>query len=143
MSESIVFEGGCLCGALRYRASGAPLWVSHCHCRMCQRHTGSAFATFVGFASDCIEWTSGQPSLYQSSERVERGFCAACGSTITFERAHESEIDVTAGSLDRPESIEPEFHMNTENQVPWLKLADGLPCHHRFPPEGEDRDAGL
>lgn len=143
MEGSIVYEGGCLCGAVRYRASGKPLWVCHCHCRMCQRQTGAAFSTFVGFPSERIEWTRGKPSLYRSSERVERGFCATCGSTMTFHRDHKSELDVAAGSLDHLESIAPEFHINTENQVPWLKLDDGLPCHLRFPPEGKDRDATL
>lgn len=110
---------------------------------MCQRQTGAGFATGVGFAAGCNEWTKGKPSLFQSSERVERGFCPVCGSTLTFQREHKSEISVAAGSLDHPEVLAPEFHMMTASQMPWVQLADGLPRHHRFPPEGKDRDVGL
>ena len=141
--DGAVYKGGCLCGAVRYLASGSPLWTSHCHCCMCQRQTGAAFATFVGFTQERVEWVNGEPSLFQSSERVERGFCAQCGSTLTFQRKHKSELSIAAGSLDYPESIAPEFHLMTMSQVPWVKLDDGLPRHHRFPPEGKDRDAGF
>ena len=143
MEESVVYEGGCLCGAVRYRASGSPLWTCHCHCRICQRQTGAAFSTFVGFSWERVKWIKGKPSLFQSSDHVERGFCGECGSTLTFQRAHKSELSIAAGSLDYPESIAPAFHIMTASQVPWLKLHDGLPCHRRFAPGGEDRDAGL
>lgn len=143
MADSIAFEGGCLCGALRYRASGQPLWVCHCHCRMCQKETGAAFSTSAGFRTERITWTKGKPSLYRSSKLVERGFCVRCGSTVSFCRPRKSETSVSAGSLDHPEVIAPEFHMMTASQVPWLKINDGLPSHDRFPPEGQDRDGGL
>lgn len=143
MTDLPGLEGGCLCGEVRYRATGQPLWVCHCHCRMCQKHTGAAFSTFIGFSSECISWTKREPNLYQSSTLVERGFCPVCGSTTSFHRAHKSEVSVSAGSLDYPERITPQFHLMTESQVPWINLCDDLPTHHRFPPEGEDRDVDL
>lgn len=143
MNDQQKITGGCLCGAVRYQASGQPLWACHCHCSVCQRQTGSAFSTFVGFPSDCVTWPKGKPALYQSSELIQRGFCARCGSTLSFHRAHVSELSVTAGSLDHPDSVDPQFHMMTSSQVSWLKVNDGLPCHHRFPPDGNQRDVGL
>jgi hypothetical protein len=141
MPKSIAYEGGCVCGSVRYKTSGEPLWACHCHCRICQRHTGSAFATFVGFLSESVTWIKGKPSLYQFSDGCQRGFCTNCGSTLSFHRA--PELSISVGSMDHPESVTPEFHIMTEKQIPWLKIDDGLPRHRRFSPEGEDRDTGL
>ena len=143
MTDSLNLNGGCLCGEIQYRTIGPPLWVCHCHCRMCQKHTGAAFSTFVGFMPEHISWAKRKPRLYQSSTLVWRGFCPECGSTISFHRTHKSEVSISAGSLDNPESVTPDFHIMTESQIPWLKLNDGLPAHHRFAPGGEDRDLDL
>ena len=137
----MTWAGGCLCGAIRYSFEGDPLWACHCHCEICRRQTGAAFATFVGFPLNNITWIKGEPSQYQFSDGCQRGFCSECGSTLTFRR--DAELSVSVGSLDHPEWVTPEFHMMTEKQLPWIKLEDGLPCHLRFPPEGKDRDAGL
>ena len=142
MPDQYLCEGGCLCGAVRYRATGDPIWVCHCHCRICQRHTGAAFATFVGFSSEQVTWSKRKPSLYRSSKLAERGFCDICGSTLSFRRAHKSEVSVSAVSLDHPDSMTPEFHMMTATQMPWCNLNDELPSHDRFPPGGQDRDTG-
>ncbi len=143
MAEQQVYEGGCLCGALRYRATTDPLFVGHCHCQRCRKHTGAAFATFVGFPAESFTWTKGQPALYQSSELAQRGFCSECGSTISFHRPHKDEISILAGSLDHPDDVTPDHHIMTESKVGWVKLDDGLTCYSRFPPAAEDRDLGL
>ena len=68
MSEtSETHGGGCLCGALRFEARGKALWIAHCHCQSCRRNTGSAFATFVGFASEAFAYLAGAPETYTSS----------------------------------------------------------------------------
>ena len=141
MTKSEIYEGGRMCGSVRYEASGEPLWVLHCHCGICKRHTGAAFATFVSFPLKNTSWIKGEPSEYQFPDGVQRGFCSECGSTLTFRRG--SELSFSAGSLDHPEWITPELHIMTEYQLPWIKLNDGLPCHLRFAPGYEDRDAGL
>jgi len=137
----MTWTGGCLCGAIRYSFDGDPLWACHCHCDICRRQTGAAFATFVGFPLKNITWVKGEPSQYLFTDGCQRGFCSECGSTLTFRR--DAELSVSVGSLDHPERATPVFHMMTEKQLPWIMLDDGLPCHLRFPPEGEDRDAGL
>ncbi len=132
--------GGCLCGEVRYQAKGVALWVVHCHCRWCQQASGAAFLTYVGFGTDDLEWVKGAPTIFRSSAQVERGFCARCGSTLSFARPGRGNIDVCVGTLDNPHDIEPEEHIFTDHQLAWLHIEDDLPRHGRFPPGDEDRE---
>ncbi len=134
--------GGCLCGDVRYRATGEPLRVAHCHCRNCQRASGSAFLTYVALRAEDLEWAKGQPTIYESSPGVERGFCGRCGSSMTFARPDRGEISVFAGTLDEPHDIEPQFHIFTDHQFSWLRIADDKPGYARFARGYEDRDTG-
>ena len=77
-------EGGCLCGDVRYRAAGAPKWAGHCHCRSCQRATGAAFASWAGLNIGDFEVLSGTLTIHHSSPGVDRGFCAKCGTSLTY-----------------------------------------------------------
>lgn len=122
--------GGCLCGAVRYRATGEPLVVAHCHCRMCQRQSGAAFVTWVAFPVAAFAFTAGSPASLRSSAKAERTFCAACGGTLTFRHDDSRhQVDVAAGSLDDPEAITPTDHIWTSSQLSWLTLGDRLPRH--------------
>ena len=132
--------GGCLCGEVRYRANGEPLWVVHCHCRWCQRVSGAAFLTCISFRAVDFEWVEGAPAIYKSSAEVERGFCARCGSTLSFARPGKGEMDVFAGTLDNPQDFAPQEHIFTDHRLAWLHLDDGLPRHGRFAPGEEDRE---
>jgi len=140
MSKDAVYEGGCLCGDIRFRGSGDPFWVGHCHCERCQKASGAAFLTYIGFRPDSLAWTKGFPKLYESSPGIQRGFCPTCGSTLCFQRPDKGEISVFAGVLDRPKDIEPTFHLFCENEAPWLKMRDDLPRFPRFGPGYEDRE---
>ena len=82
------WTGGCLCGAVRYRATAEPLRAMICHCATCRRVSGSAFLSFVHFPKDSFTWVSGEPARYRSSTFAERGFCSDCGSTLSM---HETE----------------------------------------------------
>ena len=131
-SETPIFEGGCLCGALRYRAVGHPRSVNHCHCRMCRKAGGAPFVTWATFARAAVSITAGEPTFYRSSAIAERGFCAQCGSAMIWRSTRGSdEIDITAGTLDDPNMLNPRDHIWTENAPPWLHLADGLPRYPR------------
>ncbi len=136
----MAITGCCLCGDVHYRAKGEALWVVHCHCRWCQRVSGAAFLTYVGFQTDDLEWVGGAPAIYKSSAEVERGFCARCGSSLSFARPNRGEISVFAGTLDDPHNLKPTAHFFTDHQFAWLRLDDGLPRHARFPPGAEDRE---
>ncbi len=142
MGSEQVFEGGCLCGAVRWRATGEPLYAYHCHCRMCQRQSGAAFLTGVTFPFDAVNWLRGEPCLHQSSENAKRGFCAQCGSWVSWQWFDE-KISLTAGSFDHPECIIPNYHVFTESQVPWISIDDALPRYRRYPPEIGSQDQEL
>jgi hypothetical protein len=119
--------GGCQCGAARYRL-GEPLQTVHfCHCRMCQRAVGGPFAALGVLSRSRLSWTRGEPARFQSSSVAERGFCAGCGTPLTFGYFDSDYIHVTLGSLDRPEAAPIEVHYGVESRLPWLKLCDGLP----------------
>ena len=144
MNDEIVLEGGCLCGDIRYRSTKTPVFVSHCHCKRCQRHSGALFATDVGLAVDGLTWLKGSPTYWKSSDALERGFCSKCGSTISNRYFDDpSFVVVPVGSLDDPERVNPQFHIMTESQVSWLKIDDDLPRYPRFDPETEHLDKGL
>jgi hypothetical protein len=128
------WTGGCLCGSIRYRASEAPQWAAHCHCGMCRKLSGAPFCTFVEFPAGIFEWTQGKPAQYQSSNRVIRGFCPNCGSTLTYEP--DELFFISLGSLDQPEHVQIESHCYTKSQLPFIKLADGLP-HYPGPRGGK------
>ena len=98
-------EGGCLCGSVRWRASGTPSRVVHCHCEMCRRSSGAAFITAAAFSTDAMQWEKGEPTWYQSSPEASRGFCARCGSWLSWRRG--DEMWLTVGTFDQPEAVPP------------------------------------
>ncbi|QEX21663.1 aldehyde-activating protein [Hypericibacter adhaerens] len=128
MSRESYLEGGCLCGAVRYRVEGAPNWSAHCHCNDCRRASGAPFVTYAGFPPARFRWIKGQPVRFNSSPGVFRSFCGRCGSPLTYEGERwPDEIHIHLGTLDHPEAIQPQGHVYTAHKLPWLKLADGLP----------------
>jgi hypothetical protein len=93
--------------------------------------TDRAFLTHVHFLVGAFTWTKGKPTRYRSSSEAERGFCDRCGSTLTMhETVLNDRVQVTLGSLDRPENVRPDDHVWTKSQLAWLHIDDDLP---RFP----------
>jgi hypothetical protein len=82
MSKTLT--GGCLCGAIRFEASGAPGWPHSCSCKMCQRHTGALTSVWVEYPKEAVRWTGegGEPAAWRSSEMSRRAFCPRCGSSL-------------------------------------------------------------
>jgi hypothetical protein len=119
--------GGCLCGAVRYEARGAPFHPTVCHCSICRRSAGAPMVAWFTVKPADFAFTSGQPSTYRSSAKGQRTHCATCGTQLTFKLDALDEIDVTAGSLDDPEAVPPHDHTYTSTQLSWLHLDDGLP----------------
>lgn len=131
MAETELFEGGCLCGAVRYRATARPLRGVICHCSFCRKHSGAPALAFVHFPVASFAWLNGEPSWYRSSRHAERGFCAACGSTVAMrEEVLQDRVQICVGSLDDPHKIRIDDHVWTSERVPWLEIEDELP---RFP----------
>jgi hypothetical protein len=129
MPEDRTLEGGCLCGALRYRIEGAPRVVSHCHCNLCRRVSGAAFVTWLTVRKDLVA-ISGEPAWYASSTWGRRGFCRVCGTHVLAGSQHyERYWDITAGSLDEPDLVNPVRHVFAGDKVKWFDIADALPAH--------------
>ena len=122
--------GGCLCGAVRYRAT-AKLRTDLCHCRMCQKASGAPVVAWLTVPGDAFSFTQGQPIAYRSSAHAIRHFCGTCGSQLTFrEPENPGELDVNLATLDHPEAVSPQYHIHTTSQMPWLDIHDNLP---RYP----------
>ena len=132
--------GGCLCGAVKFHARGESPGAAICHCRMCQRVTGSAFNAAVGFRSADVTWTEGEPAVYASSAGVERGFCSVCGSTLFYARPAKGEIFISLGALDDPDLIHPKLHVFTGDQMSWLHIDDNLPRFEAAMPVGGQKE---
>ncbi len=123
--------GGCLCGAVRYEASGEPRNVTHCHCEDCRRSAGAAFVTWASFWQKDFHFMKGETREVEFAGRL-RGFCPMCGTTLTFRSSPATEeIDVTVASFDEPAKVSPGDHIWVEDRLPWIALADGLPVHRR------------
>ena len=123
-----MIEGGCLCGAVRYRATSAPIRGVICHCAMCRKHSGAPALSFFHFPKEGFAWVKGEPVRYRSSTYAERGFCRTCGSILSMhEEVLEDRVQVTAGSLDHPGEVKPDDHVWTQEQLPWLVVCDDLP----------------
>jgi len=126
--EGTVYEGGCYCGAVRYRFQVRPLAVSHCHCAMCRRVTGAPFITWITITPETFAWTAKTPAEFESSPEARRGFCATCGTTLSFRSVeHPEEIDISAATLDDPEQVTPDDHLWSGSKLSWIHMEDGLP----------------
>ena len=124
MSETGSMSGGCQCGAVRFRAGklGRP---SICHCRMCQKAFGSFFGPLVTADPAHLEWTRGAPTLFRSSAKVHRGFCAKCGTPLTYE--YEGGMEVAIGALDDPARAAPVIQVNPADMLPFFDRLHLLP----------------
>ncbi len=123
----MAWAGGCLCGAVRFEVTKRPKKVPYCHCKMCQRWSGSVLTSWAGFNKAAFRCTQGEIKYYQSSEYAERGFCVECGSSLVQRPLDGDWFAVATGSLDHSEEFLPDEHSGIESQVPWLKIDDDLP----------------
>lgn len=128
MPMSRRYEGGCLCGAVRYAADAEPVNERVCHCRLCQRAIGASFNARVLFRVEDVTF-AGAPRTYPSSPDIDRGFCPNCGTTLFSRRHAAGVIGLTVGSLDDPSGFRPTEHIFTASRQDWLCLDDGLPQH--------------
>ena len=113
--------GGCQCGAVRYRLDLVEKGTHICHCRMCQKASGGPFMASVLTSSLIV--TRGKLSTFASSEIAERGFCAACGTPLTYRSIPGAFVIVTIGSLDDPNAFSPKAQYGAESRVSWLSEA--------------------
>jgi hypothetical protein len=116
-------SGGCQCGAVRFRASKFGR-SSICHCRMCQKATGSFFGAYV--TAHDLEWTRGAPRHFASSNKAKRGFCAECGTPLTFEY-EGGPPEVSVGAFDDPAAVPPTIQVNPADKLAFFDELCSLP----------------
>ena len=120
-------EGGCACGAVRYRLTSDPLVVHCCHCLNCQRQTGSAFVVNLLIETDRVELLSGDPQPVDAPRddgSVQRVFrCPTCQVAVFSQYTRPEVRFVRGGTLDDPSSVEPDVHIFTRSKLPWVVLA--------------------
>ena len=132
---TMTHSGQCHCGAIRYELSGDPKDVSLCHCSDCRRCAGAPVVAWAGFAEDQLTLTKGAPKIRNSSGAAMRSFCAECGTGLFYRNADilPNIVEVQLATLDDPEALPPTVHIQTAEQIGWMKTAHELPRIERFP----------
>ncbi len=127
--KDVPVTGGCLCGEVRYEITKPCIENNFCHCRICQKFSGAPVVAMSTYPVDAIRFTKGEPKYYKSSPFVERGFCANCGSSLTYRPLTPSVtpnwadwIVIHTASLDNPEPNAPAWHLGVESQMPWVDI---------------------
>lgn len=127
LDDRPLYTGGCQCGAVRFRVEGALTNVSICHCRMCQKAFGNFFAPLATAPKGGLKWTRGKPKRFRSSNHVERGFCGACGTPLTFEAP--DGVALAIGAFDDPAEVAPTVQWGVEGKLPYVEDLSALPAH--------------
>ena len=127
--ESTLITDGCMCGEVRYQAAGDPLFVGHCHCHSCRRHTGAPVVTLVAFAADRVTFSKRDRKLYNSSPGVARAFCSQCGASLAWEGEYKELplIGFHISTFDNPDAFVPTVHVRHGERIDWFDVADNLP----------------
>jgi hypothetical protein len=128
----VPIEGGCACGAVRYRLTSDPLFVHCCHCLNCQRQTGSAFVVNVLIETDRVELLAGEPQpvdVPRSGGKKQKIWrCPDCQIAVFSQYTRRQIRFVRAGTLDDPTSIQPDVHIFTRSKLDWVALPDTVPA---------------
>ena len=121
-------EGHCFCRSVIFEYDAEPNWTLHCHCESCRRATSSPITTWISVPKSAFRFKQGKPRYFHSSPGVKRGFCAKCGSPLSYENERiPEEIHLYAVTLQDPRRARPERHVFVNEQLPWLETADQLP----------------
>jgi hypothetical protein len=116
-----IFEGGCLCGAVRYRFTGEPRAAGLCHCISCRRAAGAPAVAWTVVPRANVAFTSGSPVRFRSTPSVERTFCGQCGTPLTYQSDEApTTIDITTATLDRPEKFPPRKEIWLDHRIAWM-----------------------
>ena len=144
-------RGGCFCGAVQFVLTGPTDFCAHCHCESCRRSHAAAFVTWTGVPADHFAFSQGEDDIrwYRSSEWIEWGFCATCGSSMLYRavRAGHPEgprldrMYVAVGALLDAMDREPNVHVSFEERVPWFHPHDPLRKHRGKTDERIEGDA--
>lgn len=131
--------GGCLCGAVRYVSSAAPVVVAVCHCTNCQKQSGGAFSVNVGMPKGSLRFTAGKTAIFEdkgsSGMPVYRHFCPSCGSPIYSDAVASAQFDwLKAGTLDDTSWVKPAVEIWCQSAQSWVPHREGVPRFPQSPP---------
>jgi hypothetical protein len=127
-----IIEGGCLCGAVRYRVDAEPEGATLCHCKTCRRAAAAPSVAWVIFPADRFAFVRGEPAFFRSSPHVERGFCGRCGTPLVYRSERRPRVvDVTMVSLDEPDAFAPDREIWTGEKLAWDIVNPKLPQYPR------------
>ena len=129
--------GGCLCGQVRYSANTDPVWVGVCHCKNCQRQTGTAFSVLVGIPNTAMSIQGQLKTFHDTGDsglRLERNFCPECGSPIFTDVAAMPGIAfIKAGTLDDTSWLDPKMHIYCDSKEQWTPMPEGVQEFAKMP----------
>ncbi len=128
-------QGGCLCGSVRYEVNGPLTDVGNCHCSMCRRFHGAAFATYAKVSAGHFHWLQGQDLLavYETSPGIGWAFCKVCGASLGLPGDGKLSY-LTVGTLDSDPGVRPTYHMFVGSKAAWHEITDTLPQYDARPP---------
>ena len=137
-NDIVPLEGGCTCGVVRYRLTRSPMIVHGCHCRWCQRETGTAFALNAMIESDCVTLLNGHPEYIDTPSNSGKGQkivrCPACHIAVWSHYAGAGDLlsFVRVGTLDSPDNFPPDIHIFTASKQPWVVLPPATPAFEEY-----------
>lgn len=130
IGKSLVTTGRCLCGDVRYEIYQPVSETGYCHCKICQRFSAEPVNAWAAFPAESVRFTNCEPKYYKSSLIAQRGFCANCGTSLTYQVVAPEpaeHIVMHTMTLDNPEDFAPTWHGGIESQMPWHDINDNLP----------------
>lgn len=126
-----LYRGSCLCGAVKFKIDEFLPQAAHCHCSMCRKFHGAAFATIAAVPRSGFRWVEGEDALkgYTAENGTTRTFCRHCGSSLTFSspRAPEEEVEIALGAMDQDVPVVPSAHIFVGSAANWTVVGDDLP----------------
>jgi hypothetical protein len=129
--------GGCLCGQVRYSANADPVFVGVCHCKNCQRQTGTAFSVLVGIPNSALSIQGQLKTFHDTGDSglpLERNFCPECGSPIfTDVAAMPGLAFIKAGTLDDTSWLDPKMHIYCDSKEQWTPMPEGVQAFAKMP----------
>jgi hypothetical protein len=131
-------DGGCTCGAVRYRMTSGPMFVHCCHCRWCQRETGASFALNALIESSRVVLLKGQPETVNTPSNSGKGQriarCPTCRIALwsNYGGGGDAIRFVRVGTLDEPDRCPPDVHIFTESKQPWVVLPPAVPAFPQY-----------
>ena len=125
-TDGKTFEGGCHCGAIRFRATGPLRQILMCHCSDCLKITGTSWGATAVHQDDFSYLTEARPRWYRSSEWAERGFCETCGSQMLYRRDDAPLVSIAPGALDNSDGLTVSGQIFADSHPAWGPLCTGL-----------------